>query len=273
MKRLAALLVGLLLTATAQAQFTANALRINQRGPLNDGFYARDIMPTVTDGILILNTTTMLPELVTLGSGLQISSGALSATAAAQVNSDWNAVSGVAQILNRPTLATVATTGAYADLSGRPSLATVATSGAYNDLSGRPTLAAIATSGSASDLASGTVPAARLPALAISQTTGLQAALDAKFATPSGTTAQYVRGDGTLATLPAPGTGTVTSITAGTGLSGGTIITSGTISLPSTGTAGAYSGVIPAGSYVRLRTENNTGTPTFTARPGQETLL
>ena len=41
---------------------------------------------------------------------------------AAQVNSDWNAVSGVAQILNKPTLATVATTGAYSDLSGTPSL-------------------------------------------------------------------------------------------------------------------------------------------------------
>lgn len=37
-------------------------------------------------------------------------------------------------------LATVATTGAYADLSGTPSLATVATTGAYADLSGKPTL-------------------------------------------------------------------------------------------------------------------------------------
>lgn len=37
------------------------------------------------------------------------------------------------------TLATVATTGAYSDLSGTPSLATVATSGAYSDLTGAPT--------------------------------------------------------------------------------------------------------------------------------------
>ena len=56
------------------------------------------------------------------------------------VNADWNAVSGDAQILNKPTLATVATTGAYADLSGTPSLATVATSGAYSDLTGTPTI-------------------------------------------------------------------------------------------------------------------------------------
>lgn len=39
---------------------------------------------------------------------------------AAQVNSDWDAVSGVAQILNKPTLATVATSGDYDDLSNKP---------------------------------------------------------------------------------------------------------------------------------------------------------
>ena len=83
---------------------------------------------------------------------------------AAQVNSDWNASSGVAEILNKPTFATVATTGAYSDLSGtptipaaqvnsdwnassgvaeilnKPTLATVATSGSYNDLSDKPTI-------------------------------------------------------------------------------------------------------------------------------------
>ena len=37
-------------------------------------------------------------------------------------------------------LATVATTGAYSDLSGTPTLATVATSGDYDDLTGKPTL-------------------------------------------------------------------------------------------------------------------------------------
>lgn len=39
---------------------------------------------------------------------------------AAQVNSDWNASSGLAQILNKPSLATVATSGSYTDLSGSP---------------------------------------------------------------------------------------------------------------------------------------------------------
>lgn len=40
-----------------------------------------------------------------------------------QVNSDWNAASGVAEILNKPTLATVATSGDYADLTNTPYLA------------------------------------------------------------------------------------------------------------------------------------------------------
>lgn len=45
-------------------------------------------------------------------------------------------------------LATVATTGAYGDLTGKPTLATVATSGAYNDLTGKPTLGTAAATNS-----------------------------------------------------------------------------------------------------------------------------
>jgi hypothetical protein len=52
------------------------------------------------------------------------------------VNADWNASSGDAQILNKPTLFS----GAYADLTGKPTLATVATSGSYSDLSGTPSI-------------------------------------------------------------------------------------------------------------------------------------
>ena len=38
------------------------------------------------------------------------------------VQSDWNATSGAAQILNKPTLATVATSGSYNDLSNKPTI-------------------------------------------------------------------------------------------------------------------------------------------------------
>ena len=41
---------------------------------------------------------------------------------AAQVNTDWNATSGVSQILNKPTLAAVATSGSYNDLLNTPTI-------------------------------------------------------------------------------------------------------------------------------------------------------
>lgn len=45
----------------------------------------------------------------------------------------------------KPTLSTVAGTGAYADLTGKPTLSTVAGTGAYNDLTGKPDLTVLAT--------------------------------------------------------------------------------------------------------------------------------
>lgn len=101
----------------------------------------------------------------------------------------------------------------------------------------------------ASDIVSGTLADARIPALAISKTTGLQAAIDAKLATPAGTTSQVVLGNGTLGTLP---TGTVTSVTAGTGLSGGVITSTGTISLPNTGSAGTYNASVTTDAQGRV---------------------
>lgn len=80
----------------------------------------------------------------------------------AQVNADWNATSGAAQILNKPTLFS----GNYNDLSNKPNLSTVATTGNYSDLinkptlfdgnynslSNRPNLATVATTGNYTDL-------------------------------------------------------------------------------------------------------------------------
>jgi hypothetical protein len=72
-----------------------------------------------------------------------------------------------ADVTGTPTLAAVATSGSFNDLSNQPSpfdpntLATVATTGAYADVTGTPTLATVATTGAYGDL-SGT-PAAALP--------------------------------------------------------------------------------------------------------------
>jgi hypothetical protein len=56
----------------------------------------------------------------------------------ADITPEWTVIA------NKPSFATVATTGAYTDLSGKPSLATVATTGAYSDLTGKPTLGTMA---------------------------------------------------------------------------------------------------------------------------------
>jgi hypothetical protein len=86
---------------------------------------------------------------------------------------DWE--SGAVAASEVSGLATVATTGAYSDLSGTPTLATVATTGAYSDLSGTPTLgtaAALDVGTSASNVVQ-LDGSARLPAVDGSQLTNL----------------------------------------------------------------------------------------------------
>ena len=55
---------------------------------------------------------------------------------AAQVNSDWNASSGVAEILNKPTLAAVATSGDYDDLTNKPTIPAAQVNSDWNSTSG-----------------------------------------------------------------------------------------------------------------------------------------
>ena len=108
----------------------------------------------------------------------------------------------------KPTLASVATSGAYADVSGTPSLATVATTGAYSDLSGKPTL------GTAAALDVGTTAlkvvqldaSAKLPAVDGSQLTNLPSAPVTSVAGKTGAvtlTASDISGLATVATTGA----------------------------------------------------------------------
>ena len=50
--------------------------------------------------------------------------GTIAEGAEVNVNADWNATTGDSQILNKPTLATVATSGSYTDLSNTPTIPT-----------------------------------------------------------------------------------------------------------------------------------------------------
>lgn len=72
------------------------------------------------NGTLVLNgsTTLTLPSVSgTLATLADITAGQ---------QADWNATSGSAEILNKPTFATVATSGSYSDLSNKPTLGTAA---------------------------------------------------------------------------------------------------------------------------------------------------
>jgi Cu/Ag efflux protein CusF len=72
----------------------------------------------------------------------------IQAGAELNVNADWNAVGGDAQILNKPSLSSVATSGNYYDLINLPSLF----DGTWTSIAGKPAFAIVATSGNYSDL-------------------------------------------------------------------------------------------------------------------------
>ncbi len=89
--------------------------------------------------------------------------------------------------------------------------------------------------------------------------------------TYSGTTSQYVRGDGSLATLPSPGTGTVTSVglsSTDLAISGSPVATSGTITadLNTTGvSASTYFGTFTVDTKGRITAATTMGAATAIA--------
>lgn len=295
----------------AAAQDTALNMRFKQRNAADNGDVDRFVAPPAAGSTCLFsfNGSTTLPSCAAVGTGLTLSDGVLSATASAstQVNADWTATSGPARILNKPTIAVVGMTGQYGDLLGVPVLATVATTGAYADLTGRPTipaaqvpadwsattgvsrilnkptLAAVATSGSYNDLQdkptlpTGPAPrvfGVRTPALntcfQVSSTRDVQVS----YAVDVNTTLTLIggaRGSVYLRTYSdaACGSGQQTLVSGSSGLPAALSVAVGLQNLGSV----TLPAIIPAGAWVRIETANDVGTPTFTARSGQEVQL
>jgi len=273
-------LIALLSFVCVSAVAAPYELRINQRDSTDTSTFSRSMAPLSpapgTSAIIVYDGNTTLPKQGAIGAGLS-----------------WDGT-------------TLSVTGGF--------------SGAYGDLTGVPsTFSPSAHTHAAGDINSGTLADARIPSLAISKTTGLQAALDGKLTIPTGSVAQYVAGNGSVSSrgfsyttravntcFQASATRDVmvsyaVDIAATLSLSGGqqgtvflelftdsgcttgtqevTRATNGntgtlTIGLNTVQTSTArLSGVVPAGMYLRLRTANDAGTPTFTARPGQEVAL
>lgn len=203
MKRL--LCGALLALVSLNAMSAGNDLFINQRNAENTATLTRPVTVSDSDGLVGYAFTAAVPGnrvpvMLSLGAGLALNGSVLSATPASAVT--WNSVTG------KPTFAAVATSGAYADLLGKP----VLFSGAYSALTGIPstfapaahtqafsTITATPTTLAGYGITDGLTASALTPyATSASVTAGLAT----KFNTPTGTTAQYVRGDGSLATLP-----------------------------------------------------------------------
>lgn len=87
---------------------------------------------------VVENIELNLPASTTALAGLMLPSdktklNGIAAGAEVNVNADWNATEGDALILNKPTLATVATSGSYNDLTSKPTIPTVDVNKEYVD--------------------------------------------------------------------------------------------------------------------------------------------
>lgn len=103
---------------------------------------ATDISITLDKRNLVTNVVENielnLPASTTALAGLMLPSdktklNGIAAGAEVNVNADWNATEGDALILNKPILATVATSGSYNDLTNRPTIPTVDVNKKYVD--------------------------------------------------------------------------------------------------------------------------------------------
>ena len=181
--------------------------------------------------------------------------------------SDWNATSGLAEILNKPTLFS----GSYTDLTNKPTLF----SGSYNDLTDKPTIPAAQVQADWNELDTAdisyiqnkptipTVPtdvsafnndAGYLTSYNDTNTTysldssnenvddvkltlvGSNSSTDSVVITKGNniTFSNVTTGGFTISATGGGGSGTVTSIATGTGLTGGPITSTGTIALDAT---------------------------------------
>lgn len=185
----------------------------------------------------------------------------------AQVNTDWNSSSGVSQLLNKPTFASVATSGSYSDLSNKPTIPsaqiqsdwTQANTNALDYIKNKP--ASFSQSAVTRSLNSAfQVSATRLSevrySVDISTTVSLTGGAVGRVILEMATNSAFTTGVQELQSFGNGNTGTIV------------------VGLVLTQLATAcLSGDVPAGNYVRLRTENVVGNPSYTFRSGQEVLL
>lgn len=132
------LLICLWFSSIAHAQSVAGDFEITVRNASNTGYntYNTHLPAGGVMGISIYDPATNLPGFISLGTGCSTTSNVLTCTGAAQVNADWNSVTGLSQILNKPSLSTVAVTGSYTDLINAPAIPTAPVNADWNATTG-----------------------------------------------------------------------------------------------------------------------------------------
>lgn len=278
---------------------------IQQRNPTNTATLLKfvPIPAGGANGVVMLDGSSIEPVVGTVGSGLSWTAGTLSVSGinmsdisglntAMSAKQDTIATGTASQYMrgdltlaNFPVLSTVATSGLYADLSGKPSLATVATSGSYNDLTNKPTIPASQIQSDWTQTSTTSLDYIKNKPAARSQSSASRT-LNSCFQISSTRDVLANYSVDIAATLSLTGgmTGTVfLEIYSDSGCTTGTQELSRfvngntgtlTIGLNITQNAtGGLTGYVPAGSYVKIRTANTAGTPTFTYRSGQEVQL
>lgn len=211
--------------APAFAQYQPYALHMMQADSSGTFFWGRYFVPPnpTSDYILGYDGVTSQPKMFALGS---LGWNGTNLTLPTQVNADWGASSGAAQILNKPTIPTAPS----------QSSATRSLNSAFQISTSRNALALYSVQCMITASIAG----------------GQQCDVILEIASDSGFTVN-------VQTLSIIGTGqTYTLAIALQGIQPQTAV---------------LSGFVPVGYYVRLRTVNVTGTPSFTYRAGQEVLL
>lgn len=299
MKKLITALCAALIGSAQAAPFD---LYMNQMSADGTGYQNRQLtVPNGgagVDGMLIYSGANSLPMIATFASGCSITFGVFNCTGASQVNADWNSVSGVSQILNKPTAVsaftndagylTGITSGQVTSALGFTPYNATNPSGYRTQAQVRSDISLTTTGSGAATYNSGTgvlnVPTPATPA-APSQS-GVSRSLNTAYqvsATRNSLVFYSVQCTVTASIAGGQNCDVILEIASDSGFTTNvqTVSINGvgqtyTLAIALQGIqpqTSVLSGFVPAGYYARLRTVQNTGSPTFLYRAGQEVLL
>jgi hypothetical protein len=241
-----------LVVASPLALADANNINLTQRNSADTGNVFR-LLPTPAasaDGIIYYNGATSLPGYVTVGTGLSISSGVISSTNNGTVTS---------------VTAGTGLSGGTITTSGTISMPNIGTAGSYanvtTDAQGRVT--------------AGTNRSQATAARALNSAFQINATRDAwvTYSVQITVTASIAGGQNGDVVLEIASDSGFTANVQTLAISG--LGQTYTLAIALQGIqpqTGVVTGYVPAGYYTRLRTVNNTGTPSFSYRAGQEVL-